>query len=478
MGIMSRLKVKSGKDILKHIHKAAQESGVEIYAVGGFVRDLYLGEEGNDIDFVVIGDAVKFARFFQKNYRSGKVVTYPRFGTAMIHYRDYKLEFVSARSEHYEPDSRKPVVQKADLKSDLSRRDFTINCLAMDISPEKFGELIDVFDGIRDIENKIIRTPLDPEVTFNDDPLRILRAIRFAAQLEFEIEEKTYQAIIKTRERLSIISQERITEEFKKMLLAPKPSIGLRLLKETGISAIIFPELDELAGVDQRDDYHHKDVFNHTLQVVDNMARVTDKFELRLTALMHDIAKPQTKRFVEGTGWTFHGHEELGAKMVNRIGRRMKLPLNTIKYVQKLVRLHLRPMQLVDDSVTDSAYRRLMVEAGDAIDDLMTLCRADITSKNPRKVRQFLKNFDEVERRMEEVEEKDKLREFKPALSGDDIMKLLDLSPGPLIGKLKKAVVDAILDGEIPNEYEACREYLMKIEDQYIDEKERGEGEG
>jgi poly(A) polymerase len=327
-----------------------------------------------------------------------------------------------------------------------------------------------VFDGIQDIEKKIIRTPLDPELTFSDDPLRMMRAVRFAAQLGFTIKEKTYQAIIQTKERLSIISQERITEEFKKLLLAPKPSVGLQLLKDTGISAIIFPELDELSGVDQRQDYHHKDVFNHTLEVVDNIAAVTDRLELRLTALFHDIAKPQTKRFVEGIGWTFHGHEELGAKMTERIGRRMKLPMSTIKYVQNLVRLHLRPMQLVDSSVTDSAYRRLMVEAGDSIDDLMMLCRADITSKNPNKVREYIKNFDRVEKRINEVEEKDELREFKPALSGNDIMTLLDLPPGPLIGKIKNAIVDAILDGEIPNEYDASKEFLMKIKDQYMTE--------
>jgi len=467
---MDKLKIKTGKDVLKQVYTAATEYGVQVYAVGGFVRDLYLGKEVNDIDFVVVGDAVAFAKFLRRKYRSGKVVSYPRFGTAMIHYREYKLEFVTARSEHYKPDSRKPVVQKADLRSDLSRRDFTINCLAMDISPEQFGKITDVFSGAQDIEKKIIRTPLDPQLTFSDDPQRIMRAVRFAAQLGFTIEEETYQAITQTKERLSIISQERITEEFRKLLLADKPSMGLQLLKDTGISAIIFPELDELAGVDQRQDYHHKDVFNHTLQVVDNIAAVTDRFELRLTALFHDIAKPQTKRFVEGIGWTFHGHEELGAKMAERIGRRMKLPLTTIKYVQQLVRLHLRPMQLVDSSVTDSAYRRLMVEAGESIDDLMILCRADITSQNPNKVREYVKNFDKVEKRIREVEEKDKLREFKPAFTGNDIMTLLDLPPGPLIGKIKNAIVDAILDGEIPNEYDAGKQYLMKIKDRYMEE--------
>ncbi|NOX38006.1 MAG: HD domain-containing protein [Calditrichaeota bacterium] len=465
---MVKLNVQKGREILEKIHQAAEEQQLKVYAVGGFVRDLYLGKEGTDIDFVVEGDAVAFARFVRKKYRTGRVVAYPRFGTAMLVLDDYKLEFVSAREEHYEPDSRKPRVRKADLYTDLSRRDFTINCLAMHIDPEHFGEVIDIFHGIQDIEARIIRTPLDPVVTFNDDPLRILRAIRFATQLEFQIEEKTYQAILATRERLKIISQERVTEEFKKILLARKPSIGLNLLKETGILKIIFPELDMLSGVEQRQEYHHKDVFKHTLQVVDNIAQKTDKFELRLAALLHDIAKPQTKRFVEGIGWTFHGHEELGARMVERIGRRMRLPVSTIKYVQKLVRLHLRPIQLADETVTDSAIRRLMVEAGEDIDDLMMLCRSDITSKNPNKVKQFLKNFDRVEQRIKEVEEKDRLRQFKPAMTGNDIMEILGIPPGPLVGKIKQAIVDAILDGDIPNEYQACYDYLMKIKDQFL----------
>jgi len=289
--------------------------------------------------------------------------------------------------------------------------------------------------------------------------------------LEFRIEEKTYQAIIQTRERLKIISQERITEEFKKMLLAERPSIGLRLLKETGLLSYIFPELEKLSGVEQRQDFHHKDVFNHTLQVVDNISRKTGKFELRLAALLHDIAKPQTKRFIEGVGWTFHGHEELGARMVERIGRRMRLPVSTIKNVQKLVRLHLRPMQLVDEKVTDSAIRRLMVEAGEEIDDLMLLCRADITSNNPEKVKRYLTNFDRVEKKMKEVEEKDRLRQFKPAIDGNEIMKALKLKPGPIVGKIKKAITDAILDGEIPNEPEACFDYMMKIKDKFLTEE-------
>lgn len=469
---MMILKVQNGKEILQQVFKAAQEFGVEVYAVGGFVRDLYMGVEGTDIDIVVVGDAVGFARFFRKKFRSGKVVTFGRFGTAMLNYQNRKLEFVSAREEFYHEDSRKPEVQTADLNSDLSRRDFTINCLAIHLSPERFGEVIDIFNGIADIDNKLIRTPLDPVITFSDDPLRILRAIRFATRLQFAIEEKTYQAIIDTKERLKIISQERITEEFRKMMLAEKPSVGLELLRETGVAVVIFPELNDLAGVEQRQDYHHKDVFYHTLEVVDNISRQTDNFDLRMVALMHDIAKPQTKRFVEEVGWTFHGHEELGARMVERIGRRMRLPLSSIKYIKKLVHLHMRPTQLVDEMVGDSAIRRLMVEAGEEIDDLMLMCRADITSKNARKVQRYLANFDRVEARIKEVEEKDKLRQFKPAFTGDDIMKLLNIPPGRLVGKIKQAVVDAILDGKIPNEYQACYDYFISIKDRFMSEQE------
>jgi len=462
------LKIEKGRSILEKVYQVANELGVKTYAVGGFVRDLYMGREGTDIDFVVIGDAIRFAHHFRKRFGSGKVVSFPRFGTAMLEYSGYKLEFVTARSEHYDPDSRKPHVKRAGLASDLSRRDFTVNTLVMDISPDNFGQVIDVYNGIEDIDAKLIRTPLDPVVTFQDDPLRILRAIRFATVLNFRIEPQTYEAIIKTKERLKIISQERITEEFRKIMMAEKPSIGLRLMKETGLYPIIFPELEQLSGVEQRNEFHHKDVFNHTLQVVDNIARRTNKFELRMAALLHDIAKPQTKKFVEGVGWTFHGHEELGARMTERIGRRMRLSMAEIRYIKKLVRLHLRPMQLVDDSVTDSAIRRVMVEAGEHLEDLMQLCRADITSKNPEKVRQYMANFDKVEQKMKIVEEKDRLRNFKPAINGNQIMKALNLQPGPIVGQIKQAIVDAILDGKIKNESQECFEYMMKIKNEIL----------
>jgi poly(A) polymerase len=463
-----KLIIHKGKNILSRVGQLAGELGVKVHAVGGFVRDLYLGKTVTDIDFVVLGNAIHFAESFKNKYQSGKVVAYPRFGTAAITYQKYKLEFVTARSESYKKDSRKPQVSRADLRSDLSRRDFTINTLLMELTENHLGEIIDMFHGIGDIDNKLIRTPLDPIETFSDDPLRILRAIRFATVLEFRIEEKTYQAIIKTSQRLSIISQERITEEFRKLMLARKPSQGLIILLKTGILEIIFPELVQLAGVEQRQEFHHKDVFYHTVQVVDNIAEKSDNFELRLAALLHDIAKPQTKQFAEGVGWTFHGHEDLGARMVERIGRRMRLPLSTIRYVQKLVRLHLRPMQLVDESVTDSAIRRLMVEAGNEIDDLMALCRADITSKNPEKVRQYLTNFDMVEQKMHEVEEKDNLRNFRPAINGNIIMKILNIPAGPRVGKIKKAIVDAILDGKIPNQEKACLQYMMEIKDDLV----------
>lgn len=458
-----KLSIQKGRTILDKVSQLAEKLGVKIYAVGGFVRDLILGHSGTDIDFVVEGDALEVARAFMKNYHSGKVVSFPRFGTAMLNYRKYKLEFVSARSEHYDPDSRKPTVQKADLFSDLSRRDFTINTLALDISPTQFGSLIDRYHGMKDIKNRVIRTPLDPVITFHDDPLRIMRAIRFATVLEFKIEETTFRAITDTRERLKIISQERITEEFRKMMLARKPSSGILLMDKSGLLEIVLPELSKLAGVDQRQDFHHKDVFDHTLQVLDNISERSDKFELRLTALLHDIAKPQTKKFIEGVGWTFHGHEDVGARMVGYICRRMRLSNDTVKYVQKLVRLHLRPVQLVDDDVTDSAVRRLMVDAGEDLDDLMILCRADITSKNPQKVKRYLYNFDHVEEKMKEVEERDNVRNFRLAIDGNIIMETLGIAPGPLVGQVKDEILEAVMDGKIPNEPEACFNYLKGI---------------
>lgn len=454
--------------MLKKIGAVADELSLEAYVVGGYVRDKLLGKEVNDIDIVVLGDGVQFAKTVAEKLGKRKVVTFEKFGTAMLPTDNGKIEFVGARKESYNRDSRKPNVAVGTLEDDLSRRDFTINALAASINGKKFGEIIDPFHGQNDLEKKLIRTPLDPETTFDDDPLRIMRAIRFAAQKGFAIEEKTLDAIPKMKERLAIISQERITDEMMKILASPKPSVGLRLMFDTGVMHIVFPEVAELAGVDQRKDHHHKDVFLHTCQVVDNISLMTENIYLRLTALLHDIAKPKTKKFVEGVGWAFHGHEEIGARMVKHIFRRLKLPLEHVPYVEKLVRLHQRPMQLVDEEVTDSAVRRLLFEAGELVDDLMTLCRADITSKNPKLVKQYSENYDIVYQKMKEVEEKDRLRAFQPPVRGDEIMQVCNLPPGKLVGVLKSKIEEAILDGTIPNEHDPALEYLLSIKDKII----------
>jgi tRNA nucleotidyltransferase/poly(A) polymerase len=374
-----------------------------------------------------------------------------------------KIEFITARKESYSRDSRKPDVEVGTLEDDLSRRDFTINAIAASVTEDGRGELVDPFSGREDLEKGIIRTPLDPEKTFDDDPLRLLRAIRFAAQLGFEIEKKVLAAISRRKERLSIVSQERITDEFMKILGSPKPSVGFKLMYETGVMRIVFPEIDDMAGVEQREEYHHKDVFLHTLKVVDNIAEMSNNLWMRFVALVHDIAKPRTKAFREGIGWTFHGHDEIGARMMKGIFQRMRLPFDQLQYVEKLVRLHLRPMAVVDQSVTDSAVRRLLFEAGEEVDDLMMLCRADITSKNPQLVQQFMRNYDIVSKKMKEVEEKDRLRAFQPPVRGDEIMRVCNLQPGPLVGKLKKMIEEAILEGIIPNEHDPALEYLLKV---------------
>ena len=460
-------------EFLKRVGQVADAGSFEVYAVGGYVRDQFL--EGvpkranrKDIDFVVVGDALEFARILKSQLNGRNLVVYKRFGTAMLEIGDYKLEFVTARTESYPEDSRKPIVEKADLLSDLSRRDFTINTLALGLNSSMFGRVYDPFSGLKDIEKRIIRTPLDPEITFKDDPLRILRAVRFATTLHFAIEEKTRQAIIKMAPRLKILSWERITDEFLKMLAADRPSQGIFLLDELGLLEYVFPELPDLKGVEQRQGFHHKDVFLHTLKVLDNVAEKTDKIPLRFAALVHDIAKPRTKAFKEGIGWTFHGHDEIGARMMEKIARRMRLSNEFKKYVQKLVRLHMRLIFLSTDDVTDSAIRRLIVQAGDDLDDLFILCRADITSGNPEKVRKHLANFDFVVRRVEEVREKDQLRAFQSPVRGEEIMDLTGLKPGPLVGKLKKAIEEAILDGIIPNEHDAARYYLLQIKDQFL----------
>jgi poly(A) polymerase len=455
-------------NVLHRIGVLADEERVEAYVVGGYVRDKLRGKEVNDIDVLVVGDGIAFAKKAALAFGRKKVVTYERFGTAVLFLDPLKIEFVGARKESYSEDSRKPAVTGGTLRDDLSRRDFTINAIAASLSSERWGALEDPFDGQRDLEARIIRTPLEPAKTFDDDPLRMMRAIRFASKLGFAIEEKTLSAIPAMKERLAIVSQERITDEFMKILASPKPSIGLRLMFDTGIMHLVFPEIAEMSGIDQRNDHHHKDVFLHTCQVVDNISTVTDNLYLRFAALVHDIAKPKTKQFREGIGWTFYGHEELGARMVKKIFKKLRLPFDKVPYVEKLVRLHLRPMALVDEDVTDSAVRRLLFDAGQESDDLMTLCRADITSKNPKLVKEYTANYDLVYSKMKEVEEKDRMRAFQPPVRGDEIMQVCGLQPGKLVGVLKSHIEEAILNGTIPNEHDPALAYLLSIKDDVI----------
>ena len=456
--------------MLKEIGALADEIGISVWAVGGFVRDKLLDRTVTDIDFAVVGDGPDFARQVAKRLGTKTVVVFERFGTAMVHVGNFKLEFVGTRKEEYLPDSRKPIVTESSLDDDLLRRDFTINAIAMGLNQKNFGKLYDPLGGREDLEKKIIRTPLAPDVTFKDDPLRILRAIRFASRFDFEIEEKTFAALKNNVDRLKIISQERITEELMKMLEHDKPSLSFLLMDEVGVLESVLPEISVMKGVEQRAGYHHKDVFKHTLMVVDNVAAVSDKIELRLTALFHDVGKPVTKKFIDGIGWTFHGHEEIGARMLGRICRRLKLSNQITKYVQKLTRLHLRPISLAEEGVTDSAIRRLIVQAGDDLNDLITLCRADITSQNPQRVKRHLQNFDHVVQRIAEVEEKDRMRAFQSPVRGEEIMEVCALKPGPKVGKLKKMIEEAILEGEIPNEHDAALEFLLGIKDDVINE--------
>jgi len=395
-------------------------------------------------------------------------VTYERFGTAMVPLAEGKLEFVGARKERYDDSSRKPEVTPATLEEDLSRRDFTVNALAVSLNGPRFGELLDPHGGQRDLAAGILRTPLDPVQTFDDDPLRMMRAVRFASQLGFAVEPAVLQAVGDMKDRIRIVSQERVTEELLKLLRSPKPSLGLHLMYQTGLMELVFPEIALMAGVDQRRDQHHKDVFRHTCIVLDNIAQSTDHVWLRFAALVHDIAKPRTKAYQEGVGWTFHGHEEIGARMMKKIFQRLRLPHAPLAYVEKLVRLHLRPMVLVDELVTDSAVRRLMFEAGQDIDDLMKLCRADITSKNPNLVTRYLRNYEAVMEKIREVEEKDRIRNWEPPVKGDEIMAVCGIPPGKAVGLLKQAIEDAILDGRIPNEHDAALAYLHSIKSEVL----------
>lgn len=459
------------------IGKIADREEYEVYVVGGYVRDLMMGRTAEEADIMVVGDAPVFATAVAKEFEKKPDAIYKRFGTALVVIDGMKIEFASARKESYEKTSRKPSVTPANFNDDLSRRDFTINAIAASLNSPGFGNITDLFGGIGDIENKTLRTPLDPIKTFEDDPLRIMRALRFASRLEFNIDPNTLEAMNQMAKRLSedVVSQERITNEFLLILSTPTPSIGLNLMYLTGVMDHVFPEISNLAGVDQRNEYHHKDVFRHTLTVVDNISKTTDNVWLRFSALVHDIAKPMTKRFVEGEGWTFHGHEERGARMMKSLFNRLKLPLTQLPYVEKLVRMHLRPIPLAKEEVTDSAIRRLAADAGDDIEDLLMLCRADITSKNPEKVAKYLNNFDRVEKKILEVSEKDKLRNFQSPVRGEEIMAICGLTPCKTVGVIKKQIEEAILDGIIPNEYEPAKKYLYLIKDEILKPKKENE---
>lgn len=468
---MALHKLRFDEPLLLRIAEIADAEKVEAYVVGGYVRDRLLGVGGKDIDIVVMGDGPAFASIVAERLGRRPPVIFEKFGTAMLPVGEAeKIEFVTAREESYDAESRKPHVRKSTLAGDLSRRDFTINAMAASLNSRARGTIVDPFDGTGDLARKILKTPLDPRRTFEDDPLRMMRAIRFAAKLHFQIAPETLEGIREKVSRIDIVSKERITDEFLKILASPKPSVGLKPMVETGLAKYVFPELVDMVGVEQRKDYHHKDVFLHTLKVVDSICLMTDDVWLRFTALVHDIAKPRTKAFREGTGWTFHGHEDLGARMMKPLFRRMRLPVEKLPYVEKLVRLHLRPMVLVSEEVTDSAIRRLVFDAGNDIDDLMALCRADITSQNPSRVARYLKNYDIVVQKMKEVEEKDRLRNWQPPVRGEEIMQVCGIQPGPLVGILKKRIEEAILEGEIPNEHDAALEFLLRIKDPILHE--------
>lgn len=449
--------------ILKKIAHAAEELGVETYLIGGFVRDKIIDRQTKDADIVCVGDGIALAKAVAKRFNPEPKFSYfKNFGTAHIRVNDFDLEFVGARKESYQYHSRKPSVTPGTLKDDQDRRDFTINALAISLNEKDFGKLIDPFDGVSDIEKGIIRTPLDPLQTFSDDPLRMMRAIRFSSQLGFAIEEKTFQSIKDNAERISIVSQERITDELIKIIDSPVPSVGFDLLYLSGLLHIIFPQMVDLAGAEYKDGIGHKDNFYHTLKVLDNISEKTDDTWLRWSAVLHDIAKPVTKKFEEGHGWTFHGHEVVGGRMVPKIFTKLKLPLNEkMKFVRKMVELHLRPISLTKENITDSAIRRLLFDAGEDFDALMMLCDADITSKNKWKVKKYMENFKLVRKRCEEVEEKDRIRSWQPPINGEMIMEIFGLGPSKPVGIIKDAIKDAILDGVIPNNYDDAYEFML-----------------
>lgn len=460
------------EDILISIGKLADEYNLKIYVVGGYVRDYFLERERKDFDITVIGDSIDFATKVSQHFNS-KIVIYERFRTAMVPIGDFVVEFVGTRKEEYNETSRKPIVAEGTFEDDIKRRDFTVNTLACSLNQENFGELVDMFGGVIDLNKKILRTPLNPITTYSDDPLRMMRAARFAAQLNFEIKEESFNAISKMADRIKIISQERITDEFLKIIASDYPSRGLSILFNTGLLKYIFPELHQLEGSDVVEDngkkFFHKNVFWHSLKVLDNIIDSTDNLWLRFSALMHDIGKARTKKYIKGIGWTFHGHEEVGARMQKKIFRNMKFPMDYLPYVEKLVRLHQRPMHLVDEEISDSAIRRLAAQAGDELQDLFTLCRADITTKNQEKEKQFKNNYEHVFQKITEVQEKDQLREFQSPVRGEEIMQICEIPPSRLVGQLKTEIEEAILEGLIPNEYEAAKEYFLNNKDIWIE---------
>jgi putative nucleotidyltransferase with HDIG domain len=455
----------SEKELFEVVRIAADQLQQEVYVVGGFVRDRLLGIPCKDIDFVTVGDGPALAEkvCHMLGREASELSVFKTFGTAMIRYKDLELEFVGARKESYSSDSRKPSVEVGTLRDDQLRRDFTINALAASLHGEDGYSIIDPFDGLKDLRNGLIITPLDPAQTFSDDPLRMMRAIRFASQLSFQIDKETLDAITSMRDRITIVSMERITYELNKIILSPVPSKGFLLLEKTGLLKIIFPELEAMKGVEQYEGYGHKDNFYHTLQVLDNISEATYNLWLRWSAILHDIAKPATKKFEPGHGWTFHGHEVVGAGMVARIFRRMKLPMDEkMKYVQQLVRLHLRPIALVQEEISDSAIRRLLYDAGDDLEDLMTLCKADITSKNPDRVARYLRNYEVVISRMKDVEDRDHLRNWQPPITGQIIMDTFGIRPGRLVGEIKTAIREAILDGELESDYDKAFAFMIR----------------